>query len=227
MYSYLASFLLLATAPAFATVLSNLPTPMEQGGMIHINVAYNETTDSLSVNIEPGTPALQPLSSWKPGDSFDPASPWYATLDSSQAAGMFNSQFGLVLFESDPLPADTSLFVNLVSGSPGLEVFRWRNNVPQLFEGIMGTDGSDASWDWGTVAHGMFHPMFVMPAGSSGTANATLGFTLVDSGGVPVPGVNTAQAGLTFEVVPEPSSALLALVGACLLFRRRKTVSRS
>ena len=225
MYPYLASFLLLAAAPAFATVLSNLPTPMEQGGMIHINVAYDETTDSLSVDIEPGTPILKPLSSWKPGDSFEPASPWYATLDPSQAAGMFNSQFGLVMFESDPLPDGTSLYVNLVSGSPGLEVFRYRNNAPQLFDAIMGTDGSDASWNWGTVAHGMFHPMFVMPSGSSGTANATLGFTLVDSGGVAVPGVNSVQAAVTFNVIPEPSSVWLVLGGTCVLFRRRKTVS--
>ena len=223
MYSYLASFLLLATTPTYATVLSNLPTPMQQGGMIHINVAYNETSDSLSVNIESGVPVLQPLTARaNPGDSFDPTSPWYATLDPSQAAGMFNSQFGLVLFESDPLPLGTSLFVNLVSASPGLEAFRWRNNAPQLFDGIMGTDGSDNSWDWGTVAHGMFHPMFVLPAGSSGTADATLRFAVIDSGGIPVPGVNSAQAAVTFTVIPEPSSSWLAVSGACLLFRRHK-----
>lgn len=212
-------FLALASAPVGATVLTNLPTPMDQGGMIHINVALSGAI--LSAAPEAGVPVLKPLSAWKPGDSLDPVSPWYATLDPAQAAGLFNSQFGFVLFESDPLPAGSKIMIELVSGTPGLEVFRWRNTAPQLFDPILGTDGSAASWDWGTVSHGMMHPMFVMPAGSNGAAGATFSFTLTDSAGAPLPGYTPAQATVPFSVIPEPSAAMFSILGGMLLFRRR------
>ena len=213
--------LTLATAPLYATILVNLPTPIDQGGMIHINVALKGTT--LSAAPEAGTPVLQPLSAWKAGHSLDPASPWYATLDPAQAAGLFNSQFGFVLFESDTLPADSKIMIALVSGTPGLEVFRWRNTAPQLFDPILGTDGSAASWDWSTVSHGMMHPVLVLPGGSSGAASATFALTLTDSAGTPLAGYTAAQATVPFSVVPEPSVAILSMFGAVLTFGRRVT----
>jgi hypothetical protein len=223
---------LLLTASLFAiasrsgaAVLTTLPTPMNQGGMIHINVAFNEITSALTAVPEPGTPVIQALSAWKPGDTFAPSSPWYATLDPTQAAGMFNSQFGLVLFESDPLPAGSQIMVGLVSKTPGLDAFQWKNTDPQNFTGILGTDGSDSSWNWGSVAHGMTHPMFVMPAGSNGTAEAILSFTLTDGSGIALPGYSTAQATLNFTVVPEPSALLLSSLAGLLILRRRRSHS--
>ena len=211
--------------PLGATVLTTLPSPVDQGGMIHINVALNGST--LTAVPEAGTPDLKPLSSWKPGDTLDPLSPWYATLDPAQAAGLFNSRFGLVLFESDPLPADTKIMVSWIAGTPGLEAFRWRNSAPQLFDPILGTGGSAVSWDWSTVSHGMMHPVFVMPAGSSGAANVTLAFTLTDSAGTPVPGYSAAQTTVGFNVIPEPSAALLSVIGGVMLLSRRSKPSQS
>jgi hypothetical protein len=220
MFKSIITITTLSALPIGATVLTTLPGPMDQGGMIHINVALNGAT--LTAAPETGTPDLKPLSSWKPGDTLDPVSPWYATLDPAQAAGLFNSRFGLVLFESDPLPVDTKIMVSWVSGTPGLGAFRWRNSAPQLFDPILGTGGSAMSWDWGTVSHGMTHPVFVMPAGSSGTASVTLAFTLTDSAGVPVPGYAPAQTTVGFNVIPEPSAVLLSMAGGALLMRRRR-----
>jgi len=215
--------LLAAALPAGAVVLTTLPTPMDQGGMIHINVSLQGS--NMVALPEAGTPVIQPLSAWKPGDSFDTVSPWYSTLDPSQAAGLFNSRFGLLIDAgaTDPLPAGSKIMVGWISGTAGLEAFRWRNTpAPQLFDGIMGTNGSSVSWDWSTVSHGMMHPMFVMPAGSSGSATATLSFTLTDSAGVALPGYNPTQATLNFSVVPEPSSLAMAAGAGLLLARRRR-----
>lgn len=218
---FLTASLLAIAARSSATVLTTLPTPMSQGGMIHINIAFNEGTSVLTAEPEAGTPVIKPLSAWKPGDTFSPSSPWYSTLDPTQAAGMFNSQFGLVLFNSDPLPAGSQIMVGLVSATPGLEVFQWKNTDPQNFTGILGTNSSATSWNWGSVAHGMTHPMFVMPAGSSGTASATLSFTLSDASGVALPGYSPAQATLNFTMAPEPSTLLLSSAAGLLVCRRR------
>jgi hypothetical protein len=218
---------LAAALPASAAVLTTLPSPTDQGGMIHINVALNGS--AMEVLLDTGTPGIKPLAEWKPGDTLDPSSPWYATLDPSQAAGLFNSQFGFVMSgDSDLLPAGSTILIGWVSGTAGLESFRWRNTTPQLFDGILGTDGSSTSWDWGTVNRGMMHPLFSMPAGSGGTASATLSFTLADSSGVALPGYTAAQTTLNFSVVPEPSAWVLSMFTGLLVLRRnRPKISQS
>lgn len=223
MFNSITTVLFLSVLQGAATVLTNLPNPMDQGGMIHINVSLQGS--NLVALPEAGTPVIQPMSAWKPGDSLDPASPWYATLDPTQGAGLFNSRFGLLIDAgaTDPLPDGSKIMVGWVSGTPGLQSFRFRNTpAPQLFDGIMGTNGSPVSWDWSTVSHGMMHPVFVMPAGSSGSASATLSFTLVDASYVPLAGYNPTQATLNFSVVPEPSSLALTAGAGLLLMRRRR-----
>lgn len=212
-----------AALPVSATILATLPTPVDQGGMIHINVSLQGS--NLVALPEAGTPVIQPLSNWKPGDSLDVASPWYSTLDPAQAAGLFNSRFGLLIDAgaTDPLPSGSKIMVGWVSGTAGLEAYRWRNSpAPQLFEGIMGTGGSSSSWDWSSVSHGMMHPLFTMPAGSSGSATATLSFTLVDASNIPLAGYNPTEATVNFSVVPEPSALVLSAGGSLLLMRRRR-----
>ena len=209
---------------AGATVLSSLPSPMAQGGMIHLNIALNGS--SLTADPEPGTPVIKPLSMWSPGNTLNPASPWYSTLDPEQAAGLFNSQFGLVLFNSDPLPVGSKIMVSVVSATPGLQTYQSRSNEPQLFNAILGTAGSPAEWDWSTMAHGMFHPTFVMSAGSVGTASATLAFTLTNSSGTALPGYTGTQATLNFNVIPEPSTAFLSALSGAFLLRRKRSTGR-
>lgn len=220
------SFATFATT-AGAAVLTTLPTPMNQGGMIHINVALQG--GGLVVHLDPGTPVIQPLAAWKPGDTLDSASPWFSTLDPTQSAGLFNSQYGLVIDAgtTDPLPDGAKILVGWVSGTAGLEAFQWKNTAPQMFSGILGTDGSSTSWDWSTVSHGMMHPLFVMPAGSSGSATATLSFTLADASNVPLAGYTPAQTTLNFSVVPEPSAFVLSAGAGLLALRRRRTSAGS
>jgi hypothetical protein len=220
----ISTFLFLTAAwPVSATVLTTLPSPMTQGGMIHINIALNGS--AMEVLVDSGTPVIKPLSAWMPGDTLDLASPWYATLDPSQSAGMFNSQFGFVMSgDSELLPADSTIIVGWVSGTAGLEAFRWRNTpAPQLFDPILGTNGTSTSWDWGTVNRGMMHPLFTMPAGSSGTASATLSFTLADSSGVALTGYTPAQTTLNFNVIPEPSAWVLSMFTGLLVLRRNRS----
>jgi hypothetical protein len=223
MFKIITYSLFAAALPVSAAVLTTLPTPMDQGGMLHINVSLQGS--NLVALPEAGTPLIQPLSGWKPGDSLDAASPWYSTLDPAQGAGLFSSRFGLLIDAgaTDPLPIGAKIMVGWVSGTAGLEAYRWRNTpAPQLFEGIMGTGGSSVSWDWSSVSHGMMHPLFVMPAGSSGSATATLSFTLVDSSNVALAGYNPTQATLNFSVVPEPSALVLSVGSGLLLLRRRR-----
>ena len=212
-----------AALPVSATVLTALPSPMAQGGMIHINVALNGS--AMEVLVDSGAPVIKSLSAWMPGDTLDSASPWYATLEPSQAAGLFNSQFGLVMSgDSDLLPADSTIIVGWVSGTAGLEAFRWRNSpAPQLFDAILATDGSSTSWDWGTVNRGMMHPLFIMPTGSSGTASATLSFALADSSGLALPGYTPTQTTLNFNVIPEPSAWVLSMFTGLLVLRRNRS----
>lgn len=214
------------TYTASAAVLINLPTPMAQGGMIHINVSLQGS--SLFADVDSGTPELRPLSMWSPGDTFSPTSPWYTTLDPQQSGGLFNSQFGLVIDGtlSDPLPPGARILIGISSASPGLETYRWRNNAPQLFDAILGTGGSDAEWDWSTVNHGMMHPMFVAPSGTSGALSTTLTFTLADASGVPLAGYTGTSAVLDFTSIPEPATAgLVALSLLCSVARRRRQMA--
>ncbi len=218
--------MLAPTGFADAAILTMLPSPMTQGGMIHINFSLDGFT--LAAVPEAGTPVIQPLSAWKPGDSLDAASPWFSTLDPAQGAASFNSQFGFVIDagNSDPLPVDSKVLISWVSGTTGLEAYRWKNTDPQVFEGILGTAGSSVGWDWSSVSHGMMHPLFVMPAGYTGPASATLAFTLADSSNVPLSGYNTAQATLNFTVVPEPSVLGISAGALLLLGRRRRSNAR-
>ena len=92
-----------------------------------------------------------------------------------------------------------------------------------MFDPILGTSGTSASWDWGTVNRGMMHPLFTMAAGSSGTASATLSFTLADSLGVALPGYTPAQTTLNFNVIPEPSAWVLLMFTVLLVLRRNRS----
>ncbi|MCP5543451.1 MAG: hypothetical protein H7A49_06050 [Akkermansiaceae bacterium] len=214
-----------AVSSAQAAVLTTLPTPVQQGGMIHINISLQGS--DLVAHPESGTPVIQPLAAWSPGDTFDAASPWYSTLDPSQSAGLFNSQFGLLIDagSTDPLPDGSKIMVGWVSGTANLDVYQWKNTAVQAFNPMLGTDGSSTEWDWSTVSHGMMHPLFVMPAGSSGAATATLSFTLTDSGGVPLAGYNATSATLNFTVVPEPSALVFGTASLALLARRKRTLA--
>jgi len=221
--------LMFATLPististSHAAVLPVLPTPGEQGGMIHANVWFDGSL--LHSYFDAGIPELKPLVVWSPGDTFDPSSPWFAKLDPSTGAGAFNSQYGLLIDGSltDPLPGGSKIMVTYVAASTGIGIYRWRNNDPQLFEPILGTEGSPISWDWGALSHAMFHPMFVADPGTGPDPTVTLRFDLVDATTNEIlPQYGGTQAVFQFALIPEPGTALMSAFALLLVARRNR-----
>lgn len=214
-----------------AATLTKLPgppgMPMTQGGMVHINITFtNNTTNTFNASLDPGTPNMAPLTYWSPGDVLDSADPWYLTLDPTQGAGQFSGRYGFMLdtSASDALPADTSLGIRFVSGTPGLKTFFYRYTSPNTFDEVFTTSHDYVLWS-GT----MWHPVFVMPASTSNgtTVNATFEMFLANhsaSGNVdystsasPVSGYETQQFTLTWSAIPEPSVVGCLALGALLL----------
>ncbi|MCB1133809.1 MAG: hypothetical protein KDN05_22005, partial [Verrucomicrobiae bacterium] len=56
-----------AVSSAQGAVLTTLPTPVQQGGMIHINISLQGS--DLVAHPESGTPVIQPLAAWSPGNT--------------------------------------------------------------------------------------------------------------------------------------------------------------
>jgi hypothetical protein len=213
-------------------VLTQAPSPLTQtssagNGMSHVNVGWNETTSTLETHVDFQPVDLKPLSLWQPGNTFDPTSPWYSALDPSQGAGLFNSQYGW-LADSASLPASllgSRFLVEVVPGSAtaGVEIYRSSYmGATQIFEPILGTNGSASSFQW---TGSMLHPMIVMPSGSSGAAAVTFRFTITDRNYVPRAEYTPVDAAVTFNAIPEPSMPILALAGfGVMLIRRRRPV---
>lgn len=213
----------------FSATLTALPSPVAQGGMIHINVAFlDQPTDPFDVHLDSGAPILQPLSLWNPGDSFDPSDPWYPVLDPSQQGRAFNSQYGFLIdgANSDPLPAGTSLGVRLLSASPGLTAYFYRaTDGNEVFEPVF-----TVSHDYVLWSGSMWHPIFT--AADAGSYSATFEFFLADVGigSTPVdyttqasemPGYALGQVTLHWSAVPEPTAAGLVGLGLSLVWLAR------
>ncbi len=228
---FLTSILLVcASALSSAAVLDKPPTPMEQGGMVHVNITFLDVpSNPFSISLDPGSPVLQPLSLWEPGDTFDPADPWYTALDPTQEARPFNSQYGLLIdgVNSDPLPSGTSIGVRMTSSTPGLDVYFLRTTSgSELFDPVF-TPAHDYVL-WGGT---MWHPMFT--ADGPGTFSADFEVFLADSVNASavdyttLAGVESGYSVGTFTLnwtsVPEPGTAGLVLMGlGALLLRRRR-----
>lgn len=218
---------------ASANMLTTIPSPVAQGGMIHINTVFlDQPTGTFSIHVDTGTPVLKPLTIWNPGDTFDPTDPWYGKLDPSQEARLFNSQYGFLVDvgNSNTVPTGTSLGVRLISSSPGLSAYFYR-----------GTTGSEAFDQVFTATHdyvlwsgAMWHPVFT--ASTPGNYSATFEFFLADTAVVgsvdyttvasPNPGYATAQQTVNFSTVPEPGSGLLVIAGLVALAGVRRWTRR-
>jgi hypothetical protein len=183
---------------AHAATLTNVPM---QGGMVMPMLAYHAGDGSLRVQVDPAVPQLTPLLVSNAGDTFDPADPWYGCLDPRAEGLAFSRRYGFVMdAATDPLPAGTAIWIRKLSGSPGLEAYRYRNTEPKAWEPIFGTNGSTNALQWNGM---MFHPGFTAPPGT-GMASATFEAFLVDSGtGLAVPGANTGPFTLNWTVVPD------------------------
>lgn len=186
-----------------AAVLSTVPM---QGGMVMPMIAYHADHGHLHVTMPSEIPQLTPLLVSHPGDSFDPADPWFDDLDPSRRGLSFSRRYGFVMDTmTDPLPDGTIIHIRKISGPPELGFYRYSGSTPKLWEPIFGTAGSP---DWLAWNGMMFHPAVTAPPGTNGyeatfeayLANATTGEIL--------PGTSTGPFILRWTNVPDGRPSL-------------------
>ena len=163
----------ISAAPA--AVLTAVPM---QGGMVMPMVSYNAAAGKMHVMMPGEIPQLTPLLVSHPGDSFDPADPWFDALDPSRQGASFSRRYGFVMDTmSDPLPAGTQMWIRKLSGPADLKIYRYSSSVPKAFAPIFGTDGATNALYWSGM---MFHPAVAAPPGSN-SYTATFEVFLLDT----------------------------------------------
>lgn len=168
-----------------------------QGGMAMPMVSYHSNDGMIHVMMPMEVPQLKPLLASNPGDSFDPADPWFSALDPSAQGASFSRRYGFVIDSmngSDPLPAGTQMWIRKLSGPPELKFYRYNGSAPKEFTPIFGTDGTTNALAWDLM---MFHPAVTAPPGTNGHT-ATFEVYLYDTvSGQDVPGSSSGT--LTFN----------------------------
>jgi hypothetical protein len=161
---------------ALAATLTAVPM---QGGMAMPMVAYHANLSHLVVMMPGELPQLTPLLVSNPGDSFDPADPWYDSLDPSRLGLSFSRRYGFVMDTmTDPLPENTAIWIRKTAGPPELGFYRYSGSVPKAWEPIFGTAGTSNALSWNGM---MFHPGVTAPPGTNAltaTFEAFLGNTV-------------------------------------------------
>lgn len=177
-------FMLLLSAAGAALLVNplnaaTLTTVPMQGGMVMPMLMYHADHGHVHVMMVTDVPALTPLLVNNPADNFDPLDPWFASLDPGAQGASFSRRYGFMWDSamSDPLPANTEVWIRKLSSSPGLDVYRYNGNVPKAFEPIFGTAGTTNARAWNLM---MFHPCFTAAPGTNALA-ATFEVFLVNS----------------------------------------------
>ena len=123
-------------------------------------------------------PQLTPMLVSNPGDSFDPADPWFAALDASAQGASFSRRYGFMMASmSDPLPANTQMWIRKLAGPADLKIYNYSSSAPKMFAPVFGTDGTTNAVYWNG---NMWHPVVTAPPGTNNYA-ATFEVYLVDT----------------------------------------------
>jgi len=172
-----------------------------QGGMVMPMVAYRAGEGRLAVTMPVEVPQLTPLLVSHPGDTFDPADPWFDALDPRRQGLSFSRRYGFVMDAmTDPLPPNTVMWIRLLSASPELGFYRYSASPPKQWEPIFGTLGSSVVFPWNGL---MFHPAITAPPGSD-PLTATFELVLADTiTGEAIAGSGSGSLVLDFTNVPD------------------------
>ena len=194
----LTSVLSLKSSALFAAMLTIVPM---QGGMVMPMLSYHAGDGRMHVMMDPTIPQLTPLLVSNPGDTFDPADPWFDALDPSRQGRSFSRRYGFVMDAiTDPLPAGTQMWIRRLSATSGLSAYRYANTEPKAFAPIFGTDGTTNALHWSGM---MFHPTFTAPPGTN-SYTATFEAYLVDVGtGTEVANSSTGPFVLNWTNMPD------------------------
>lgn len=231
-------FYLVTIGLVHAMVLTTLPGPDDQGGMIMPMVYFDGQKFSVSGltdtngNVIGSTIAqLAPLTYWSPGNTLSTTSPWYGLLDPVGGQGLaFGNRYGYMMDPSSEfLPTGNSIGIRLVSSTSGISFYNYRSGLSgtALFDQVFlfnPAQGHDyVLWN-GSMWH--FYAAVDSPGTYSATfeifmANTTFhsGTGFVDYSTVALEDTNyeSALLNLTWVVVPEPGTLVLASVGLALL----------
>ena len=180
-----------APAALFAATLTQVPM---QGGMVMPMVSYNAGMGHLMIMMDPTVPALTPLLASNPGDGFASSNLWFAAFDPSQQGLAFSRRYGFVMDTvTDPLPANTQIWIRKLSGSPEVGAYRYAA-APETWQPIFGTGGATNALYWNGM---MFHPCFTAPAGTNSCAATFQAYLLDTTTGLEVP--DSASSVVTFN----------------------------
>lgn len=188
---------------AQAATLTGVPM---QGMMAMPMVAYHASEGHLRVMMPAEAPQLTPLLVSNPGDSFAPGDPWCDFLDPSRQGLSFSRRYGFVMDGmSDPLPANTAIWLRKLSGPPELGLYRYSGSAPKAWQPIFGTAGTTNALYWNTD---MFHPGITAPPGTN-PLTATFEAFLVDTNSnTEVPGSSSGPLLFNFTNVSDGRPAL-------------------
>jgi len=166
-----------------------------QGGMLMPMVSYQVSDGRIHVMMPTEAPQLTPLLVSNPTDNFNPADPWFDTVDPSRLGDSFSRRYGFVMDAmTDLLPVGTQMWIRKISGSAELKAYRYKDTAPKAWQPIFGTDGVTNALYWNGM---MFHPAFTAPPGTN-NLTATFEIYLLDANtGWEVP--NSSSGPLVFD----------------------------
>jgi hypothetical protein len=158
-----------------AAILTQVPM---QGSMAMPMVSYSAASGAVGVMMPADIPQLTPLLSSNPGDSFASSAPWFDALDPGAQGLAFSRRYGFMMSSgSDPLPANTQMWIRKLSGPPELEFYNYSSSIPQTFAPVFGTAGTTNAVYWNGT---MWHPVVAAPPGTN-RYTATFEAYLVDT----------------------------------------------
>jgi hypothetical protein len=183
---------------SFAAVLTSVPM---QGTMVMPMVSYSQAEGALHVTVDSTVPQLTPLLASNPGDSFNPADPWYDSLDPSRQGLSFSRRYGFVMATmTDQLPAGMAIWIRKLSGSPELSFYRYSSSASKAWQPIFGTAGVTNAIYWSGM---MFHPAVTAPPCSNSFSAVFEAYLLDTTTGQEVPGSSSGPFALNWTNIPD------------------------